>query len=457
MWDAASQGILSVGPDGVIAMANAAAERMFGFGKGEMLGLSVDMLLPQPLQAAHRAHRAAFFAHPRIRPMGKGQPLQGRYKDGREFPVEIALSPLDAPGGIHAIVFISDLSERNRVEAVLRQSEARFALFMQHCPGAAFIKDSEGRYLFANPMFEAVTGESSGQWLHATDERYWPTFAAEFRNLERRVLEHGSDEEDEHLLPTRRGPRYFRAIRFAIPDARGAPSLLAGIFLDITEQRRAEQEQESISGKLAAERESERRRLAGELHDGLVQQLGSLAIELGTLIQHLPAGGIRKRVRSLQKRVVEAAETGRHAAHQLHPLELEVLGFSGAIRSYCADFGRREGIPVEFALGRLPAAISREIASCLYKALAEGLHNVSKHACAKRVWVAVGCTRGLLRLTVRDNGVGFSAGTLAASPGLGVASIKERARLLGGAVSLTAGPKRGTRLVVELPLRENVS
>jgi PAS domain S-box-containing protein len=125
--ESASEGILLINASGRIILVNAAAERMFGYDHDELMGQTLEVLLPDRIRARHREHRAAYFAGPRVRPMGSGLALAGRRKDGAEFPVEISLSYVQAPEGMTAMALITNITERKRAEAELRQQ--REALF----------------------------------------------------------------------------------------------------------------------------------------------------------------------------------------------------------------------------------------------------------------------------------------------------------------------------------------
>jgi PAS domain S-box-containing protein len=118
--ESASEGIILIGPAGRISLANAAAERMFGYPRAELLDQPLEILLPDRIREAHVTHRADYFAEPRVRPMGIGLDLSGRHKDATEFPVEISLSHVAAPDGGAAIAFITDITERKRLEVQLQ-------------------------------------------------------------------------------------------------------------------------------------------------------------------------------------------------------------------------------------------------------------------------------------------------------------------------------------------------
>ncbi len=112
----ASQAIVSVERSGRIVLANPRTEEMFGYSQAELLGSNVELLLPESFQEVHAGHRASYFSAPRIRPMGIGMELSGRRKDGTEFPVEVSLSYLETEEGTFAIAFVTDITERKRLE-----------------------------------------------------------------------------------------------------------------------------------------------------------------------------------------------------------------------------------------------------------------------------------------------------------------------------------------------------
>jgi PAS domain S-box-containing protein len=119
--ESASEGIVLIDATGRITLINASAERMFGYPRGELLGQPLESLLPERIRRAHVEYRGGYFAEPRIRPMGAGLELAGRRRDGTEFPVEISLSHVVSPGGGVAIAFITNITERKRVEVQLQR------------------------------------------------------------------------------------------------------------------------------------------------------------------------------------------------------------------------------------------------------------------------------------------------------------------------------------------------
>ena len=119
LLDTAAQAILAADQQGLIVLANAATEKMFGYSRDELIGESIEMLVPERLRARHAEHRADWFAQPRNRPMGNSMELLGQRKDGTVFPVEIGLSYIGSISGVRSVAFVSDVTERKHSEATL--------------------------------------------------------------------------------------------------------------------------------------------------------------------------------------------------------------------------------------------------------------------------------------------------------------------------------------------------
>ena len=145
LLESATQAIVSVDRGGKIVLANRRTEELFGYSREDLLGNSMEILLPDSRRAAHTAKREDYFAHPRVRPMGIGMELAGRRKDGSEFPVEVSLSYVETEEGVFGIAFVTDISQRKRLEEQLtaRAEDGsggpprgrRGARFQQHADG----------------------------------------------------------------------------------------------------------------------------------------------------------------------------------------------------------------------------------------------------------------------------------------------------------------------------------
>ena len=238
-----------------------------------------------------------------------------------------------------------------------------------------------------------------------------------------------------------------------VRDAKGNPTRIRGVSIDISDQKMVEQERQALASRIASAQEAERRRIARELHDSLIQELAGVAMDLGRRVAQPPAPGeLKPDYQALQDRVVKAAEAARHVAYELHPTELEDLGLEKALRAYCEQTGRVNGVSVEFSSRRVPTDLKRDTSLCLYKVAQEALRNVVKHSRAQRATVTLERADQHIRLRVEDDGNGFQLSTLQAAAGLGVASMQERVQLVNGKFSITSEPGKGTQVAAELPL-----
>ena len=135
----------------MIEMVNAQAERVFGFARDEMLGQSIEMLVPERFRGNHPNLRGAFFHDPKSRPMGAGRDLYGLKKDGSEFPVEIGLNPIETEEGPMVLSAIVDISSRKRLEE-------RFRQVVESAPNAMVMISQAGMIEMVNAQAERVFG-----------------------------------------------------------------------------------------------------------------------------------------------------------------------------------------------------------------------------------------------------------------------------------------------------------
>ncbi|MGE0594594.1 MAG: PAS domain S-box protein [Vicinamibacterales bacterium] len=165
--EAAPSAMLLVDRQGRITFANRAAERLFGYGPGQLLDLTVDQLVPERSVGIHAQHVNAFFAAPRARAMGAGRDLYGRRHDGTEVPIEIGLNPIHTAQGLCTLAAVVDLSER-------RRAEARFRLVVEASPNAMLMVDAHRRIVLLNRRAEEMFGYRRHELLGQEVERLVP-------------------------------------------------------------------------------------------------------------------------------------------------------------------------------------------------------------------------------------------------------------------------------------------
>ena len=250
------------------------------------------------------------------------------------------------------------------------------------------------------------------------------------------------------LAPRTPGAAFSSADRRLLDDlARQAGVAARAVHLG-DEARRLATDLQASREQLVVAREEERRRLRRDLHDGLGPRLAGLTLRLETahdLLAYDPQA--EQALSDMTTRMVEAVADVRRIVYDLRPPSLDELGLGGAIRQAAESYAPHPtAISVDLPddLAGLPAAV--EVAA--YRIVTEALTNVIRHAAARACQVRLGLERGSLTIVVEDDGRGISA---AATPGVGLQSMRERAAELGGTFSAVATPGGGTRVEAVLP------
>jgi signal transduction histidine kinase len=206
-----------------------------------------------------------------------------------------------------------------------------------------------------------------------------------------------------------------------------------------------------LSRRLIGAHEDERALLARELHDDVSQRLAVLAIEAGRAEAGVPDRPQADALRVLREGLVRVSEDVHALAYQLHPSLLEELGLAEALRAECEHRGRLHEFDVHVDVNPLPRDVDRDVALCLFRVAQEALGNAARHARASVVTVTLRQVDGGLVLAVADDGVGFDPEDREAGRHLGLASMRERTRLVKGTLDVESGPGRGTTVVAWAP------
>jgi signal transduction histidine kinase len=226
---------------------------------------------------------------------------------------------------------------------------------------------------------------------------------------------------------------------------------LVAIVRDVTDARRESKLVRDLAGRLIVRQETERQRIARELHDDISQRIGLLNIEIDQIASQIDSELWRARLQKLSALAGEIAGDVHQISYALHPSRLMSLGLIDALGSLCLETSQQRQMDVRFTHGEISPLVDVNVSLCLYRIAQEALHNVARHSGTRQAHVMLGGDGAHITLEVVDAGVGFNP-THLPDDRLGLASIQERVAYLKGQLVIDAVPGGGTRIRVDIPL-----
>jgi PAS domain S-box-containing protein len=350
-----------------------------------------------------------------------------------------------------------DITERKHAEDELRASEEKFRRVFRNAGVGMMIVSPEGRFLAANETLCQCLGYTEEELLQKTLQSItlpedWPSFSkrlaealergTSFRGVEKRCLhKSGRIVTTETSASLIRGPS-------------GEPQYFVGEALDVTLRKLAEEALSGVSGKLIEAHEEERNWIARELHDDFSQRIVLLGVNLEEVKRGLPGseGRTRRRIKDACELVGELGSDIQALSHRLHSSKLELMGLVAAAAGICQELSTRQNVEIDFHSENIPKGLPREISLCLFRVLQEALQNALKHSGKRRFEVSLTRASNEIQLSVHDSGVGFDPEKVISGGGLGLTSMKERLKLVGGRLSVDSKLQRGTTVHACVPL-----
>ena len=360
-----------------------------------------------------------------------------------------------------AVILHSDITAQVRLGEELHRTQAHFGALLENPVYVTTLLDAGGKVRYQSPASEAVLGMRHGDVTgHPLVDFVHPADADAVRKLLRDCVRAGSKQSCQYRFRNRDGS--WRVIESVATNLLSHPE--GGIVLnsrDVTDQKREEKilldkqeavardgaEMQALVDRLFRERDAERRRVAAALNGRLCQRLAALSLQASNLT--IRAGSWKSR--AMEMCLASLRHDLRHVADSLYPAMLEHLGLAVALRDYCAEFTRKQGVPVSYTHRRISTRLSGHVVDTLYRVATEALHNTARHAHAKNVWVTLGRTAKGTRLAVRDDGAGFDPAAVAPGSGLGLIAMRESLRAVKGSLWVRSEPGKGTEIVALVP------
>ena len=460
--DSAMDAIIVVDNKQVVLLFNPSAEKMFGCPAHDAIGSSIERFIPQRFRSRHIAHLRYFGETGTTnRAMGTHGLLWAVRSNGEEFPIEASISHVEDGGKKLFTVIMRDVTERRRAEEAAAESEARFRLIANTAPVLIWMSgpDTLRNYFnqpwleFTGRRLEEELGNGWAEGVHEEDLRKClDTYTKYFDRREQFRMEYRLRRHDGE---------YRWVLDIGVPrlNSDGSFAGYVGCCMDISDLKQARATVLEFSSRLMRAGEEERARIARELHDDINQRLALLANGLQDA-ERAASGNkppLQKQgLRDLWQLTNEIATDIQHMSHQLHPSKLHYLGLAATVRDLCKEFAQQHKIEVECVAKDLPGDFNETVSLNLFRTVQESLRNVAKHSHAKHVKVELTCHSSRVRLRVSDDGVGFNPDEPRSINGLGLISMRERLRSVGGAFSIWSRPSLGTQVQGSVPATTTV-
>lgn len=351
--------------------------------------------------------------------------------------------------------------EQKAVAEALRVSEQRYRGLFENAHDAIWVHDLDDRVIAANEACVRLTGYTLSELLglkvgDLISKDTLPTA----KKIEERLLrgeEPGSMAEVKIIK--KNGSEAIVQLACSIVSRDGQPNAIQNIVRDVTLERRMQENLRYLVRQTTRAQEEERKRIAQELHDDTVQALVVHARQiedLGSRLDSLPKEEVAKSLEKLYEEASAIMQGVQRMSQDLRPAALDRLGLLPALEWLASRTARYSGIDIQMKVIGTERRLPDEAEVVLFRITQEALRNVWKHAEATTAEVMIEFDPDRTRVTVRDNGKGFEpppmVGDLPRYGKLGLAGMQERAELLGGTLTISSGPGRGTTVVAELPV-----
>ena len=453
----AMDAIIAVDQDQRIIVFNAAAEKMFACPAQDAMGTLIDRFIPERFRAEHAEHIRRFGdAGITTRAMGALGAFWGTRATGEEFPIETSISHMEADGKKVFTAIIRDVTDRQRAEEALKESEERFRLVANAAPVMIWMSGPDRLFTYFNQSWLKFTGRSIHQELgNGWAEGVHPEDLKSCLDTYTKAFDQREPFEMQYRLRRHDG-EYRWLLDLGVPrfNPDGSFAGYIGSCLDVTERKLTEEALSTMSRRLIEAHEEERTWIARELHDDINQRLALLSVNMDRLGQGVPESevGLGDRLREETQHLSEIASDIQALSHRLHSSKLEYLGLAVAAASYCKELSDQQKVEIDFHSDDIPKTPPPEISLCLFRVLQEALQNAAKYSGSQRFQVELSSTSNEIHLTVRDSGIGFDVQEVLTGRGIGLISMKERIKLVDGKLSIESQPQRGTTIHASVPL-----
>lgn len=480
--DTAVDGIVTINTRGHIMGVNHAAEQIFGWCSDELMGRNVSMLMPEPFRSNHDGYLANYLKTGVAHIIGAGREVEGVRKDGRQFPMRLAIGHVRLPQEDWFVGFVTDISARVAMEQALTENEAKLRSLVSNIPGAAYrcLLDERWPMIFVSDAIDAITGYPPADFqLPDPPRSYADLVIPEDQVLVQNLDQYLTPFHLEYRIRHRDGRvRWILDTGSCVFDEQGKPQWLDGFLMDIT--RRKEMEQELFQAKERAEQAAAARsaflaNMSHEIRTPMNAIIGFSDVLMGTALnpeQHRHLSIISSAARSLLHLLNDILDS---AKLEKGKLVLESLDFSlpellDAVLSTLGMQARRKGLALNLNLHPQLADHFVGAPDRIRQVLTNIVGNAIKFTEQGKVDLDVRPERpGFLLFRVTDTGIGIAPDRLESifepftqadasmsrrfgGTGLGTTISKQLVELMGGWIRVHSTPGKGSCFEFCLPL-----
>ncbi len=408
---------------------------------------------------ANRSIKAAAFI-----PCGSGMGLQGvltlvRLSHELSWP-NVLVERLSVLGNIFASALM-----RKRAQQAEEESEQRFRYLFEEAPIGIAIENVDGKILFANPALCSILGYDMNEIVGMN--------CCQFSD----VGAEGNDWDQFQELRAGLADTYRVEKRYTRKDGTsiwgrvnvtmlrnydGRQPVVVATVEDISAAKRAtaelnelNTELRQLTTRLIQSQEVERQRIARELHDDISQRLALLMMDIDAWQGEIPfqRTSDHSTLRRVMAQLDELSTDVHNLSHRLHSTKLQHLGLQAALQELCQQFSSRHSILIELNAQGVPRDLPEMVSLCFYRIAQEALKNAVKHSGSPRIDLRIISGEQTLCMHVVDFGTGFDVA--APSSGLGLMTMQERLRMVGGKLRINSVPESGTEVIAEVPIERS--
>ena len=434
--------------------------RMTGYSREELLSMSnFDLFPPNQRAFLIEGHRHRNEGPKHTSELWEMSIIR---KDGTVIPIETEGALTTYQGDPAVVVYIRDISERKKMEKILKDSENLYRTIFETSGTAMHILDEDGTTSLVNEEFETLYGWTKKQSI---GKYYTELVAPKYRGQATSLF--NKRKVDPKSLPKKNETQIMDSSG-KIKDTLVAISMIPGTEkrvisqLDITDLKNFEKRLNHskmqlgrLARRIISAQEIEHASIARELHDQLAQDIVAIRMEASLLRDRSDNVAVRSKLDELVGSITGLIRTVQNISKDLRPQVLDNLGLVNAIQFYAEEFERRTSIscPVNVQDGMLQKmVVNKETVTEAYRIVQEALGNVFRHAKATQAKISISLKNDKLFISVQDNGVGIQVNRLDDKSALGILGMRERASIVGGTIRIASNPGKGTTVRISIPL-----